>query len=40
MYYADTNLNCAHHMNLPDAITRWNIIYGDAGPVGRVQVLG
>lgn len=26
--------------NLPDAITAWNMIYGDAGERGRVKVLG
>lgn len=32
--------NCAENANLPDAITRWNLHYGDDGPRGRVQVLG
>jgi len=32
--------NLAENMNLPDAITRWNLLYGDDGPKGRVQVLG
>ena len=30
----------AENANLPDAITRWNLIYGDDGQRGRVQVLG
>lgn len=32
--------NCAENMNLPDAITRWNLHYGDSGAVGRVEVIG
>lgn len=32
--------NCAENMNLPDAITRWNLCYGDKGERGRVQVIG
>lgn len=32
--------NCAENMNLPDAITRWNLNYGDAGARGRVVVIG
>lgn len=32
--------NCAENMNLPDAITRWNLFHGDDGPRGRVQVVG
>lgn len=32
--------NCAENMNLPDAITRWNLWYGDTGAAGRVEVIG
>ena len=32
--------NCATNMNLPDAITRWNLHHGDQGERGRVQVIG
>ena len=32
--------NCAENMNLRDAITRWNILYGDNGERGRVEVVG
>jgi hypothetical protein len=32
--------NFAENMNLPDAITRWNLHHGDDGPRGRVQVVG
>jgi hypothetical protein len=30
----------AENGNLPDAITRWNLCYGDSGERGRVQVVG
>lgn len=30
----------AENMNLPDAITKWNLHYGDDGARGRVVVLG
>lgn len=30
----------AENMNLPDAITLWNLQYADDGPVGRVVVCG
>lgn len=30
----------AENMNLPDAITKWNLHFGDAGERGRVQVIG
>lgn len=32
--------NLAENANLPDAITRWNLHYGDEGPRGRVEVVG
>lgn len=32
--------NCAENMNLEDAITKWNLNYGDDGPRGMVAVLG
>lgn len=32
--------DCAENANLPDAITRWNLHYGDSGTRGRVQVIG
>jgi hypothetical protein len=30
----------AENMNLTDAITRWNLHFGDTGERGRVQVIG
>lgn len=30
----------AENANLPDAITRWNLEYGNDGPRGKVTVLG
>jgi len=32
--------NCAENMNLPDAITRWNLHHGDNGTRGRVTCIG
>jgi hypothetical protein len=32
--------NCAENMNLQDAITKWNLHYGDDGARGRVEVIG